>query len=211
MADNLYETDSIELSAVDDPMAGWQEHSSVDAYVGDAVAVAKRVLENAGYDTTRPPNLLIGGFRNNETRPEAGLPVGAMEIRGTAGAADECVIAARVLYHADQLARGRWSGCMVTVERHASKLSYHVACAQHLEAWGKAVRQKQRRDEHNRRNNAKRSEAERQKYAPWQPAYRAHRDAGVSEPHARRMIGDGISEAGGPSLDEKTLRKWFKG
>jgi hypothetical protein len=146
MHDNLYQLDSIELAFGDDPIAAWREHCSMEAYIESVVSVAKRVLANAGYDTTQPPNLLIGGFRNKETRPEAGLSVGAMEIRGTAGAADECVIAARVLYHVDQRARGMRSGCMVTVERHAIKLSHYVACAQHLEAWGKAVRQKRKRD-----------------------------------------------------------------
>jgi hypothetical protein len=211
MAESLYQTDSIELSADDDPMVAWHEHCSVDAYVEDAVAVAKCVLDSVGYDTTRPPNLLIGGFRNTETRAEAGLPVGAMEIRGTAGAADECVIAARVLYHADQLARGMRSGCMVTVGRHMGKLSYYVACAQHLAAWGEAVRQKQRRDERNRRNNAVTHDQRARWWAPWQAQYRELRAAGMSATAARQEIGSRISEEGHRTPDDKTLRKWLPG
>jgi hypothetical protein len=220
MGDDLYVTEQIDLTGLEaaEVRAVLHEYSD-DAEIERCVACARTILEAAGYDTVQPPSLLIGGLKIEETRPEAGLSVGEVEILGTAGAADDMyMLCARVLAEADQMDRALRDDRILDMRRHAMRFQRAVDCAQHLEAWGRAVHQKRRRDAANRRNiarhNAELHAKAEKDWAPRQEAHQALRAGGMSEAAARREIADRIAKQMGEGEeppDETTLRKWLSG
>lgn len=183
MADNLYVVETTELSP-EQFIKLWRRGD--EDHISDAVAFASHVLQSAGYDMTRPPGLLLGDTARHE----------------------EHHLAARVIYHADQMARAVAASRVLDVRRHAMRFSTAVARAQHLDAWGPAVRSRRKV---NRENNARRHAEAAAAWAPWRERYDALRADGMAEPAARRTIRDLLAEEDGREVDDKTMLKWFSG
>jgi glycerol-3-phosphate O-acyltransferase len=182
MTDNLYVVETTELSP-EQFIELWRRGD--EDHISDAVEFSAYVLRAAGYDMTRPPGFLVRDTAEHE----------------------EHNLAARVLYHAQEMARAVAAGHILDVRRHAMRFSTAVAWAQHLEAWGPSVRHRRKL---NRANNARRHAEAAAEWAPRQEAWRALVSAGMSEPAARRAIRDQLAEQG-IEVDTKILRRWLVG
>jgi hypothetical protein len=112
----LYRTDSIDLLEADDPRRVLEENSD-DAVIELAVTTALSILAAAGHDVRKPPALLLGDTADRLEEHQA----------------------ARVLYHARQMARAEEDGRVADVKKHAMRFATWLRDAQHTAAWGEAI------------------------------------------------------------------------
>jgi hypothetical protein len=167
----LYRTDSTDLLEAADPQRVLEENSD-DAVIELAVQTALSILAAARHDVRKPPALLLGDAADRLEEHQA----------------------ARVLYHARQMARAAEDGRVADVKKHAMRFGAWLRDAQHTAAWGEAILKHRkirgRPPEYDADAIRAVAEAHQLPGGKISAAGRAELErTGVSERHLRRLLG----------------------